>query len=123
GVLGLLDAAPGADVLFIGHHGMEGATKYTSIARGALVHARLRVRFWRVPASEIPKGQEARVARLFDGWGPVDGRGEEAGAGRVRFWRVPASEIPKGQEARVAWLFDCWERMDRWVAEVEAERG
>src|SRR5690606_32613150 len=60
GVLSLLDAAPNADVLFIGTHGLEGATKYTSIAFGALVNARLRVRFWRVPAAEIPPGKEAR---------------------------------------------------------------
>jgi 1-acyl-sn-glycerol-3-phosphate acyltransferase len=72
GVLGLLEAAPQADVLFIGHYGLEGARKYTSIAWGALVRADLRIKLWRVPAAEIPETADERTAWLFEWWKRMD---------------------------------------------------
>jgi hypothetical protein len=72
GVLGLLEIAPQADVLFIGHYGLEGARKYTSIAWGALVRADLRIKLWRVPAAGIPGTAEARTAWLFEWWKRMD---------------------------------------------------
>jgi hypothetical protein len=72
GVLGLLESAEGADVLFIAHHGLEGARKYTSIAWGALVHAELRIKLWRVPAADIPKTPEERTDWLFEWWERMD---------------------------------------------------
>ncbi len=72
GVLGLLDSAEGADVLFVGHYGLEGARKYTSIAWGALVHTELRIKLWRVPAADIPTTPEARTDWLFEWWETMD---------------------------------------------------
>jgi hypothetical protein len=72
GVLGLLDSAEGADVLFVGHYGLEGARRYTSIAWGALVHADLRIKLWRVPAADIPKTAEERTDWLFEWWETMD---------------------------------------------------
>lgn len=72
GVLGLLDTAEGADVLFIAHHGLEGARKYTSIVWGALVHAELRIKLWRVPAADVPTTPEARTDWLFEWWEEMD---------------------------------------------------
>jgi hypothetical protein len=72
GVLGLLEAAPNADVLFIGHYGLEGARKYTSIAWGALVRADLRIKLWRVPAADVPESPAERTAWLFEWWKRMD---------------------------------------------------
>jgi hypothetical protein len=72
GPLGLLERAPGADVLFVGHVGLQGSTRYMSIAAGDLVGRPIRVRFWRVPAAEIPAGREQRITWLYDWWERMD---------------------------------------------------
>jgi 1-acyl-sn-glycerol-3-phosphate acyltransferase len=97
GVLGLLDGAPGADVVVCAHAGFEGAASLAQLWRGSLLGRRIRVRFERVPRARIPSGREARVAWLRELWrdvdawvaacsveaGPVDG-GRPAGPGRNR---------------------------------------
>lgn len=72
GSLALLEAAPGVDVVFCAHSGLEQATRYASIARGAAVGARVRIRFWRVAARDIPAGHDERIAWLLDEWDRVD---------------------------------------------------
>lgn len=72
GVLALLDAAPPCDVLFIGHHGLEGFARIADIWRGALVGRTVRVRFWREAAASIPAGDEARLAWLATHWQRLD---------------------------------------------------
>jgi 1-acyl-sn-glycerol-3-phosphate acyltransferase len=72
GALALLDAPPACDVLFIGHHGLEGFAHVADIMRGALVGRTVRLRFWRVPASSIPAGAEARLEWLAEEWQRMD---------------------------------------------------
>lgn len=72
GVLALLDAAPACDVLFIGHHGLEGFARIADIWRGALVGRTVKVRFWREPAASIPTDDEARLAWLAAHWQRLD---------------------------------------------------
>jgi 1-acyl-sn-glycerol-3-phosphate acyltransferase len=72
GVLALLDGAPACDVLFLGHHGLEGFASLTDIWRGALVGRTVTVRFWREPAASIPAGDEARLAWLAERWQRLD---------------------------------------------------
>jgi len=71
GALGLLDAAPDADVLFVAHRGLEGLANATDLLNGTVVGAQIQVRIWRVSADEIPRG-EARRRWLFDWWKRVD---------------------------------------------------
>jgi len=40
--------------------------------RGALVGATIRVRFWRVPAADIPIGDDARIQWLYEHWQRID---------------------------------------------------
>jgi len=71
GALGLLDAAPGTDVLIVAHRGLEGLANATDLLSGTVVGTEIQVRIWRVSADEIPCG-EARRRWLFDWWKRVD---------------------------------------------------
>jgi hypothetical protein len=72
GPLALLERSPGVDVVFCAHRGFEGAATLGELWHGALVGRRVRVRFWRVAAGEIPAGREARAAWLFGWWERMD---------------------------------------------------
>ncbi len=72
GPLGLLDAAPGADAVFLAHAGMERALRWRDLARGALVGLEVRVELRHVPRESIPAGRDARARWLFDEWVWVD---------------------------------------------------
>lgn len=72
GVLALLEAAPSADVLLLGHVGLEGTAAFGDLLAGRLVGARLRVRVWRVDRQTIPAGPEERVAWLHEQWARLD---------------------------------------------------
>jgi 1-acyl-sn-glycerol-3-phosphate acyltransferase len=72
GLLALLGAAPGADVVVIGHVGLEGFGSVADIWRNVPLREPVRVRTWRVPAAEIPQGRRARVEWLYDRWAALD---------------------------------------------------
>lgn len=72
GTLALLDAAPACDVVLLGHHGLGGLANIADIWRGALVGRQIRVRFWRVPAAQVPATTEARQAWLAAQWQTLD---------------------------------------------------
>lgn len=72
GALALLEAAPSCDVLFVGHHGLEGLTRLNEIWRGALVGKTVTIKLWREPASSIPASADARLAWLDSQWQRVD---------------------------------------------------
>jgi len=73
GSLALLDAAPGTDVIFCAHTGIDHLTSFWDLWRGGLRGAVLRAHFWRVPADRIPAGPEARARWLMEQWQRVDG--------------------------------------------------
>jgi 1-acyl-sn-glycerol-3-phosphate acyltransferase len=72
GTLGLLEAAPEADVVVCSHTGFEGAASLAQIWQGALVHQTVRVQFRRIPRDEIPSGRDDRLAWLLEEWQRVD---------------------------------------------------
>jgi 1-acyl-sn-glycerol-3-phosphate acyltransferase len=72
GALALLDAPPACDVLFIGHHGLEGFAHVADVLRGALVGRTIKVRFWRVPFASIPTDRQQRLGWLADEWQRMD---------------------------------------------------
>ena len=80
GALGLLERAPGVDVVFCAHSGFEGSASLASMLAGALVGAQVRVAFWRVPAAQIPSERSARAEWLYQHWRRID---EWIGAGDV----------------------------------------
>lgn len=72
GPIALLERSPGTDVVFCAHAGFEGTATFGDLWSGALVGARVRIRFWRVAAGEIPMEKEARIAWLFAWWERID---------------------------------------------------
>ena len=72
GPLALLQENPGLDVVFCSHVGFEQAATIKQLVNGALIHRTIRVRFWRIPFSEIPKTSAARVDWLIEHWRQVD---------------------------------------------------
>lgn len=72
GSIALLDRNPGADVVFCAHVGFDAASTFWHFWNGSLVGETIRVRFWRVPAAEIPKDRDARIDWLFSQWERVD---------------------------------------------------
>lgn len=72
GVLTLLSTAPATDVLFVGHHGLEGLTKLDDIWRGRMVGRTVTIRFWREPAAGLPAGDDARLDWVCAKWKRMD---------------------------------------------------
>ena len=70
GPLGLIDAAPGVDLVLLEHSGFEGAATFRRFWNGALVGRTIRVRLRRIPAQSIPK--EGRDQWLFERWAEMD---------------------------------------------------
>jgi len=82
GTLALLDAMPGADVLFLGHTGFDGATTLREVFAGALVGRRIHVAFWCVQAERVPRDPAERADWLDGEWLRMDawvGRRDETG--------------------------------------------
>lgn len=91
GPLTMLAAAPGADVVFCAHHGLDGFAYLSDIWRGTLVGRELHVRFTRVARDAIPAGEPAQAAWLYDRWLELD----EWVAGRAGARPLPAtSAVP-----------------------------
>lgn len=72
GPLSVLEHAKGADVVFCAHTGLEGANHLRDLRAGSLLGATVHVRFWRVPASEIPSDAASRLTWLRAWWERLD---------------------------------------------------
>ena len=70
GPLGLIDAAPGVDIVLLEHSGFEGAANFSRFWNGALVGRTIRVRLRRLKAESIPA--ENRDRWLFERWAEMD---------------------------------------------------
>ncbi|MCH1597331.1 MAG: lysophospholipid acyltransferase family protein [Pseudomonadales bacterium] len=53
GVLGMLKANPGKDLVFLAHAGFEGSADIHDLLGGGWLNQKVRLHFWRVPYSEI----------------------------------------------------------------------
>ncbi|MCX6385792.1 MAG: lysophospholipid acyltransferase family protein [Solirubrobacterales bacterium] len=72
GPLALLDGADEADVVVLGHFGLDGFEYVSDIWRGGLVAKTIKVKFWRYPRSEIPTTKDERIAWLYSCWQALD---------------------------------------------------
>ena len=68
GTLGLLEAAPEAEIVVCAHTGFEGAASLAQIWNGALVNQVIRVQFRRIPREEISTGRDAQIAWILGEW-------------------------------------------------------
>jgi len=80
GPLAVLERARGADVVFSAHTGLEGANHLRDLVAGSLIGATIRVRYWRVPARDVPADAAARVEWLWQWWERIDAWIEESRA-------------------------------------------
>jgi 1-acyl-sn-glycerol-3-phosphate acyltransferase len=71
-ILAVLRRRPDMDVIFSAHTGLERAGRIEDIAAGALLDRVIKVRYWRVPASEVPLDDVARIQWLFSWWERLD---------------------------------------------------
>ena len=72
GPLALINEAPHVDVVFCGHVGFDGFQYISDIWAGRLVGATIGVKFWRVPAADIPEGEAERTEWLYGHWQRMD---------------------------------------------------
>jgi 1-acyl-sn-glycerol-3-phosphate acyltransferase len=72
GPLALINEAPHVDVVFCGHVGFDGFQHISDVWAGELVGSVIGIKFWRVPAAEIPEDEAARAEWLFGQWQRMD---------------------------------------------------
>jgi 1-acyl-sn-glycerol-3-phosphate acyltransferase len=72
GVLAALAAAPHADVVFVAHTGLEHLDSVRDIWHGLPLDTRLLLRWWFVPAGEVPEDPGAQTDWLDDRWAELD---------------------------------------------------
>jgi len=71
GALAAIDAAPTADIVFVGHAGLEELSTIGDVWRGLPMDFDVRVRSWVVRAEDVPPAGQ-REAWLFDQWATID---------------------------------------------------
>jgi 1-acyl-sn-glycerol-3-phosphate acyltransferase len=72
GALALLDTRPDVDVVFLAHVGFEGTASLNDIWGGKLIGRDIRLCFWRVPSTAIPKTAQERIEWLAVQWQRID---------------------------------------------------
>ena len=72
GVLAALTEADDADVVFVAHTGVEHMTTVLDVWRELPMDREIQMRWWIVPAAEVPSGADERVDWLFDWWRRID---------------------------------------------------
>jgi len=68
GASAALAAAPNADVVFVAHTGLEDLSSPVDLWRGTPMDAVIRVKLWRVPAAQAPRGGDDATQDWLLGW-------------------------------------------------------
>ncbi|HEX5672479.1 MAG TPA: lysophospholipid acyltransferase family protein [Acidimicrobiia bacterium] len=71
GVTALLDVSS-ADVIVMGHKGLEGFARIKDIWSSGMLGSEVRVRLWRIARSEVPEGRRPRIEWLYGVWTEMD---------------------------------------------------
>lgn len=74
GALAAIGAAPGADVIFVAHAGLDGLVSVGDVWRDLPIGQVVRARWWRIPYDEVPRAadHETQVKWLYDWWQLID---------------------------------------------------
>ncbi|MFB7509802.1 1-acyl-sn-glycerol-3-phosphate acyltransferase [Streptomyces broussonetiae] len=72
GALAAIAAAPTADVVFVAHTGLDVVHSARSVWSQLPLREGVRARWWRIPASRVPPGNDARSEWLLTQWARVD---------------------------------------------------
>jgi 1-acyl-sn-glycerol-3-phosphate acyltransferase len=73
GVTAAVRAAPHADVVFVAHTGLEHLSTVRDIWRGLPMDKVLRLRWWFVPAADVPGDDDELTDWLYRWWEDIDG--------------------------------------------------
>lgn len=68
GAFAAIDGAPGADVVFVAHTGLEDLSTLRDLWNGLPMDASVLVQFWVVPADDVPDERDARMTWLYGWW-------------------------------------------------------
>jgi 1-acyl-sn-glycerol-3-phosphate acyltransferase len=72
GVTAALLAAPHADVVFVAHTGLEHLSTVRDVWRGLPMNKTLHLRWWFVPAAEVPRDEARLTDWLYHWWQTID---------------------------------------------------
>src|SRR5262249_27065489 len=72
GVLAVLDNAPEADVVWVGHTGTDHLLSVADVWAALPMDLAIRMRWGQVPAGSVPAGEQARIDWLYDWWKRID---------------------------------------------------
>jgi 1-acyl-sn-glycerol-3-phosphate acyltransferase len=72
GVTAALQAAPHADVVFVAHTGLEHLSTLRDVWRGLPTDKTLYLRWWFVPATEVPRDGAEQTDWLYRWWETID---------------------------------------------------
>ncbi|MGW2648809.1 1-acyl-sn-glycerol-3-phosphate acyltransferase [Streptomyces sp. NPDC001393] len=72
GALAAIAAAPAADVVFVAHTGLDVVHSARTVWKRLPLRDGVRARWWRIPASRVPLGDDARSEWLLTQWARVD---------------------------------------------------
>jgi 1-acyl-sn-glycerol-3-phosphate acyltransferase len=72
GVLATLDAAPEADVVLVGHTGVDHLLTVGDVWRELPMDKTIVMQWWLEPRSGIPSGADERIEWLYRWWGRID---------------------------------------------------
>lgn len=72
GTLAALGAAPHADVVFVAHTGLERLSSPRQVLDGIPMEHSVRMAWWFVAADQVPEGETAQIAWLYEWWERID---------------------------------------------------
>lgn len=72
GAFAAMDAAPGADVVFVAHTGLEQLSSLRQLWSGLPMRSEVRMTWWTVDAADVPTDRDERIAWLYAWWEHID---------------------------------------------------
>jgi 1-acyl-sn-glycerol-3-phosphate acyltransferase len=72
GVTAALRAAPHADIVFVAHTGLEHLSTVRDLWRGLPMDKTLHLRWWFIPAAEVPRDETEQTDWLYHWWETID---------------------------------------------------
>jgi 1-acyl-sn-glycerol-3-phosphate acyltransferase len=72
GVMAAMRSAPGADVVFVAHTGLEPLTSLAELWRRVPLRSPLIGRYWRLPPGDVPSSAPERIDWLYEWWERID---------------------------------------------------
>jgi 1-acyl-sn-glycerol-3-phosphate acyltransferase len=72
GLLAVLAAAPEADVVWVAHTGVDDLISIIDVWRALPMDREIEMRWWQVPAGEVPRDRNAQIDWLFEWWERID---------------------------------------------------